>query len=200
MVRENDTARLLGWSAMLTFGGYLFIRLDQGHGWGYRYFHSAWGVLPILAGCAMTITPFQARKLTAFFGATTLLGIFLLVPFQMNQISSFIATHINQLQPAKRPGNNVYFIKPGYGSYLADMVQADPFLRSPDLLLASRGDALDQELMRQNWPRASKLGNGYGVQQWYLGPVDQRRTIPGLNGKHLVPTFVPDGVKAALLN
>ena len=53
-LRENRVVRLLVQSAVLTFAGYLFVRFDQGHGWGYRYFHSAWGVIPILAGCAMT--------------------------------------------------------------------------------------------------------------------------------------------------
>jgi hypothetical protein len=51
---DNRCVRLLTQSAVLTFVGYLFVRFDQGHGWGYRYFHSAWGAVPILAGCAMT--------------------------------------------------------------------------------------------------------------------------------------------------
>ena len=51
--RHNRYVRLLAQSAVLTFAGYLFVRFDQGHGWGYRYFHSAWGAVPILAGCAM---------------------------------------------------------------------------------------------------------------------------------------------------
>ena len=43
--RENPKVRLLAASAVLTFVGYLFVTFDQGHGWGYRYFHSAWGVI-----------------------------------------------------------------------------------------------------------------------------------------------------------
>ena len=28
---------------------FLFVWADQGHGWGFRYFHSAWLALPLLA-------------------------------------------------------------------------------------------------------------------------------------------------------
>jgi len=84
-VRANQQARLLVLSAALTFSGYLFVELDQGHGWGYRYFHSAWGVLPILAACAITRQESHA-PLTCFAGATAILSVLLLVPLQMKQI------------------------------------------------------------------------------------------------------------------
>ena len=45
--RANRTVRLLAQSALLTFLGYFFVRPDQGHGWGFRYFHPAWGAIPI---------------------------------------------------------------------------------------------------------------------------------------------------------
>jgi hypothetical protein len=40
----------------ITFGFFL-VPFDQGHGWGYRYLHSAWFALPVLAGLAMTCLP-----------------------------------------------------------------------------------------------------------------------------------------------
>ncbi len=48
--RDNLHVRLLAQSALLTFIAYLFVRFDQGHGWGYRYFHSAWAPLPYWPG------------------------------------------------------------------------------------------------------------------------------------------------------
>jgi hypothetical protein len=179
---ENRHVRLLTQSAVLTFIGYLFVKLDQGHGWGYRYFHSAWGAIPVLAGCAMTgrsETPEGHMRLVSFAGAAAVLGLLVVMPFQMSQIEGIIWRHLIQVPPAARPGNNVYFVQPWGGFYLSDMIQIDPLLREPDLILVSRGPDLDAELMRQNWPSAVRLGSRPGVEQWHLGPVDQRVSILG---------------------
>ncbi len=166
-------------SAVLTFGAYLFVRFDQGHGWGYRYFHSAWGVIPILAGCAMTDRSDAVRRLVSFAGAAAVLNLVVVMPFQMHEISEVISQHLAQIPPPKRPGNNVYFIHPRGGFYVADMVQIDPLLRNRDLLLVSRGAYLDAQLIRQNWPSAVKIASGRAADQWYLGPQDRRLPIPG---------------------
>jgi hypothetical protein len=176
---DNRHARLLMQSAVLTFIGYLFVRFDQGHGWGYRYFHSAWGAIPILAGCAMTDRSDAERKLVSFAGAMVILTFVVVMPFQLNEISEVISQHLAQLPPPKRPGNNVYFIRPRGGFYVADMVQFDPLLRNRDLLLVSRGADLDTQLIRRNWPNALKIASGPTADQWYLGPQDQRVPLPG---------------------
>ena len=177
--RDNRLARLLMQSAVLTFAGYLFVRFDQGHGWGYRYFHSAWGVIPILAGCAMTDRMEIGRRLVSFAGAAAILNLVVVMPFQLHEISEVISQHLAQLPPAKRPGNNVYFIHPRGGFYVADLVQMDPLLRDRDLLLVSRGADLDAELIRRNWPNAVKVASAGAADQWYLGPQDQRVQMPG---------------------
>ena len=177
--RENPKVRLLAMSAALTFVGYLFVTFDQGHGWGYRYFHSAWGVIPILAGCAMTERSDANPKLASFAGACAILTLVIIVPLQLSEIRQFISQHLAQLAPPRRPGNNVYFIHPRGGFYVADMVQIDPFLRDPDLLLVSRGAELDGRMIHENWPDAIKIGSGPPYDQWYLGPVDRRQKMPG---------------------
>ncbi len=176
--RDNWHVRLLTQSAALTLFGYLFVRFDQGHGWGYRYFHSAWGAIPILAGCAMSDRSDPQRRLASFAGAVAILNFAVLMPFQMIEISKVISQHLAQLPPPKRPGNNVYFIHPRGGFYVADMVQIDPLLRNPDLLLVSHGADLDTRLMRRNWPNALKIASGPAAEQWYLGPQDQRVPLP----------------------
>ncbi|MEA3197617.1 MAG: hypothetical protein QOF32_1669, partial [Gammaproteobacteria bacterium] len=188
--RNNRHVRLLTQSAVLTFIAYLFVRFDQGHGWGYRYFHSAWGAIPILAGCAMTGRSEAQRRLVTFAGAAALLNLLIVMPFQMHQISEVLSQHLAQLPLSKRPGNNVYFIHPRGGFYVADMVQIDPLLRDRDLLLVSRGAELDTQLVRQNWPSAVKIASGRVADQWYLGPEDQRIATPGKNDSgHFVLTF-----------
>jgi hypothetical protein len=193
--RENRYVRLFTQSAILTFVGYLFVRFDQGHGWGYRYFHSAWGAIPILAGCAMAVRSDNrsenrsdaARGLVSFAGAAAVLNLIVVMPFQMHQISEIISQHLAQLPMPKRPGNNVYFIHPQGGFYVADMVQIDPLLRDPDLSLVSHGSELDARLIRRNWPSALQIASGRAADQWYLGPQDQRVPIFGnADQKHFV--------------
>ena len=165
--QEDCEVRLLACSMCLTFLGYCFVRFDQGHGWGYRYFHSTWGVVPILAGVAMAReTAATSSRLIAFAGASAVLSFAVTVPFQMWQIERIIAEHLAQLPPPRRPGGNVFFIKPGAGFYLADMIQIDPLLRGPDLLLATRGEALDAELIRKIRPTAREIDGGAWGRQW----------------------------------
>jgi hypothetical protein len=179
---DNRHVRLLTQSAVLTFVGYLFFIFDQGHGWGYRYFHSAWGVVPILAACAMTARTESNGRLAAFAGAAAMLNLMLVFPVQMMQIDGTIARHSAQLPKPRRPGNNVYFVRDG-GFYRADLVQSDPLLRADDLILFSGGPVLDAELRRQNWPTAVLVERGVGVEEWNLGPKDQRQVskdFPGI--------------------
>jgi hypothetical protein len=163
--------RLLALSACVTFFGYCFVRFDQGHGWGYRYFHSAWGTIPILAGVSMAREGVDTSlRFVAFAGAVAILSLGLIVPLQLLQIEDVISRQLSQLPAPKRPGGNVFFIKPLAGFYMADMIQNDPLLRGRDLLLATRGDALDRELMAQNWPDAHEVANGAWGREWYIAP------------------------------
>jgi hypothetical protein len=193
--RGNRHVRLLAQSAILTFFAYLFVRFDQGHGWGYRYFHSAWGAIPILAGCAMADRSDAQDRLVSFAGAAAILNMLIVMPFQMHQISEVISQHLAQLPAPKRPGNNVYFIHPRGGFYVADMVQIDPLLRERDLLLVSHGAELDTQLIRRNWPNAVKITSQPAADQWYLGPQDQRVPMPGKNDQRQF-VFAPDSVGA----
>jgi hypothetical protein len=179
---DDRRVRLLAQSAVLTFVGYVFFIFDQGHGWGYRYFHSAWGVVPILAACAMTVRPEPSGRLAAFAGAAAMLNLLLVVPVQMMQIDAIITSHSAQLPAPRRPGNNVYFIHAPGGFYLADLVQSDPLLRADNLILFSRGAELDAELRRQNWPMARLVGRSLEVEEWNLGPQDQRQLSKDLPG------------------
>jgi len=190
--RADWRVRLLVSSATLTFVAYLFVRFDQGHGWGYRYFHSAWGVVPILAGCAMADRPQVDGRLISFAGASAILSLLFLIPFQMRQIDQFITHHLAQLAPPRRPGNNLYFIHPLGGFYVADMIQFDPLLQNQDLLLVSHGAVLDMQMIQRNWPDAVKVSGSRAADQWYLGTEDRRQAIPGSKDeKQFVIAHIP---------
>ena len=164
--RHDRRVRLLALSAALTFAGYCVVRLDQGHGWGYRYFHSAWGCLPVLAGLAFATRRQAAPRLAAFAGAAAVLSLVAIVPLQLHQIHGFIAQQLAQLPAPRRPGHNVWFVHPRAGFYLADMIQIDPLLRGPDLVLVSHGTQLDVEWVRRNRPDAELVAGGGWGQQW----------------------------------
>ena len=83
--RGDHRARLLTYSALLTFAGYLLVWIDQGHGWGYRYFHSAWGVIPVLAGLGVGKRMQADPHLVSFAGAAAVLAAVALVPFQLHR-------------------------------------------------------------------------------------------------------------------
>ena len=53
VARELPGVKMLGAALAVTFFGYFLVPLEQGHGWGYRYLHSAWFVLPLLAGLSL---------------------------------------------------------------------------------------------------------------------------------------------------
>src|SRR5205823_3050257 len=70
--------KLMAASAMLTFAGYFFVQCDQGHGWGARYFHSAWGVLPLLGAAAFlprADDDEDSRRLAGIAGTAAILSL-----------------------------------------------------------------------------------------------------------------------------
>ena len=184
--RSDRHVRLLAWSALVTFFGYFFVVFDQGHGWGNRYFHSAWGVLPILAACAFAGERAADERLTAFAGAATVLSLVLLVPYQLYQIDGFIGRHLAQIPAPKRPGNDVFFVNPAGGFYIGDMIQNDPELRDPDLRMFSYGPRRDAALVHRFWPHAVEVDWGPFGEEWNLGPVDRRVRPPGASSPRFV--------------
>ena len=191
--RRDRHVRLLAWSALATFLGYFFVVFDQGHGWGNRYFHSAWGVLPILAAGALAGGASGEReRLTAFAGAAAVLSLLLLVPYQLYEMDGFIGRHLAQIPAPKRPGNDVFFVNPEGGFYVGDMIQNDPELRDPDLRMFSYGPRRDAALVRRLWPDAVEVDRGPYGEEWNLGPLDRRVRVPGSRSPRFVfPPALP---------
>lgn len=124
---SRSAVRLLGASALTTFFAYFLVKFDQGHGWGYRYFHSAWAVLPILA--ALGVLKFGARSVVVrgIFAATVLF-IVLGSGLRLWQVSSFVDAHLAQFPP-RITGEPAVVLHNGRGYYARDLIQNDPWLR-----------------------------------------------------------------------
>ena len=149
--------QLMFWSAASTFLGYLLLMPDdQGHGWGDRYFHAAWGVLPILAyGWIVEIrreNPIQARMILARIGIGAVAYFLLAFPLRLWQVHNHIKEHLNQLPQSSKgvPGNIVLLNGTGY--YAVDLVQNDPWMRGPRYVLYSQGAEKDEAMLRKYFP------------------------------------------------
>jgi hypothetical protein len=142
---ERTPLRLLALSGVLTLAAYVLVPWDQGHGWGYRYFHSAWGVLPLLAAVALLEPRPDGERFTRAMLAAALASLLLATPLRLFQVRSFMDRHLAQIPPAPATGFSVTFVRPWRGFYTIDMVQNDPFLESDRWMLYSRGDAEDAQ-------------------------------------------------------
>jgi hypothetical protein len=150
--RGNILSRLLAYSALLTFIGYLFVPVDQGHGWGFRYFHSAWLALPILGAAALRDT--QTRS---FVVGCALLTLVFGTGLRAWQIHDFIADNLTQVPAYRGSERHVVILDPTNAYYGADLVQNDPWLRGPVIRMITRGKAEDETMMHADFPNMHKV-------------------------------------------
>ncbi len=166
--RADARVRLLALSSLLTLAGYAFVVYDQGHGWSFRYFHAAWGALPLLAagGLESAETTPALRKLAL---AAALFGLVLCTPLRFRQVRTFIDAHLAQVPSTVGGGRQtVVFIDVGRGSYTMDLVQNDPFLEADRWMLISFGELADQSFMRAFFPSARRTVAGAFGSVWQV--------------------------------
>lgn len=142
---------VLATSTVLTVLLYLLVPFDQGHGWGYRYFHTAWLVLPLMAAAAMQRLGAVATERPRLYGyvfALCALTLLLSDAGRFWQVGTFIREHEAQI-PARVGGGQrqAVFIDVRCGHYTSDLVQNQPFLPGPaadtELRLVSQGPQQD---------------------------------------------------------
>jgi hypothetical protein len=171
--RGNITCRLLAASALATLIGYVFFPQDQGHGWGFRYFHSAWMALPLLATAAMyrpaglkampresteaSVSIFADPATKSYLGACILLTLVFGVGLRAWQMQGFIADDLNQLPHYQGIERRIVLIDTRYSFYGADLVQNDPWLRGNEIRMISHGIAEDREMIAQYFPTWRKV-------------------------------------------
>jgi hypothetical protein len=159
---------------LVTFFGYFLVRFDQGHGWGYRYLHSAWFVLPVLAGMFLAASESRELRTMAIWGIV--LSLVFAVGFRLVQVESFIARQIAQvpplLEPARSASREVVFINLREGYYPQDMVQNDPFLRAPRLLMVQQGRESTAQFMARHFPGYTRVGEGKWGEHWRQKPAN----------------------------
>jgi hypothetical protein len=174
--RRDALCLLLTTSALLTLFGYFLVPVDQGHGWGYRYFHAAWMALPLLATAALfrpARSPGQASSPTRLFedgetkgfvAACILLTLVFGIGFRAYQLQEFIARDVSQVPQYKGTERRVVILDGRFSFYGADLVQNDPWLRGNEIRMYSHGAAADEKMMAQYYPEHHKVyADRYGT-------------------------------------
>ena len=183
--RRNSICLLLSASALLTLVGYCFFPADQGHGWGYRYFHSAWMALPLLATAALFRLPraakdahvqsaFEDGETRGFIASCVVLTLVLGTGFRAWQIEGFIARDIAQVPHYRGGESRVVILDTRFSFYGVDLVQNDPFLRGGEIRMVSHGKAADEQMMAEQYPQFRRVfADRYGAV-WSAAPRPAR--------------------------
>jgi hypothetical protein len=174
--RRDALCRLFTASALLTLFGYFLVPVDQGHGWGYRYFHSAWMALPLLATAALyrpvrmpkeASSParlFEDGETKSFVATCLLLTLVFGVGFRAWQQQDFIASDLSQVPQYTGTERHVVILDGRHSFYGADLVQNDPWLRGNEIRMYSHGAVADEQMMAQYYPEHHRVyADRYGT-------------------------------------
>jgi len=170
--RRDARVLLLGLSMLCTLAGYSFIGFSQGHGWGARYLHPAWGSLPVLgAVCLAFVRDSETgRQLGRYVASLGILSLVLATLLRAVQIDGYVETHLANRPPALPEGRQIIFVESDLPNYTPDLVQNDPFLRNKVWYMMSYGRASNRDLMKLRFPGAQLVSEDSRGQVWRLEP------------------------------
>jgi hypothetical protein len=169
--RDAPGVKLLGAAFASTFFGYFLVALDQGHGWGYRYIHSAWFVLPVLASVYLCRADGkEGGELRTMAAWGVVLSLLLADALRLVQVETFVNRHLAQVPPLARRADGerpeVVFVNVRTGVYTPDLVQNDPFLRGPRVTLVYEGSERAAQLMAKHFGGYARSAEGNWGEQW----------------------------------
>lgn len=183
-IRGNVHLQLWLCSGVLTFVGYMFVPFDQGHGWGYRYFYSAWLVLPLLAAAFLASPLQEGVSWKKMLAAVSLCSLVFGTCLRFYQVNQFISEHLAQLPHVDNGKRELCFVDfSASGYYTRDLIQNDPFLRDPVIYLVRRGTGKDKEMLARYFPSARKKASQGLDTVWEIDAKDRARFAPTL-GKY----------------
>ncbi|MEW6689363.1 MAG: hypothetical protein AB1452_09780 [Pseudomonadota bacterium] len=171
LARRRTGVRLLAAALALTFLGYFLVPFDQGHGWGYRYLHSSWFVLPLLAAIPLAGDDARGdedlRRMAAW--AVVLSAIFA-TGLRLVQVDTFISRQRAQVPPLAAPADaqhpQVVFVNIRAGFYTRDLVHNDPFLRGPRVTMVYEGAERAAARMAARFPAYRRSAQGEWGELW----------------------------------
>lgn len=162
---RSEPLKVLGYSAITSFAAYFLIVYDQGHGWGYRYFHPAWMALPILGVAAMQSLDDKEFASTRLM-VLALFSLLVMTPLRVYQVDDFLDRHFTQLPVAAQPlsANECEIVfHGGRGFFGIDMVENKPALDACKLVLYGRNRDADMAFAQSIAPGGREVyRNQYG--------------------------------------
>lgn len=167
--------RYLMASAISTLLAYYLIRFDQGMGWGYRYFHPAFLVLPMLAAVAVRHLEMKtdaSRQWPALAATLALCGLSIMTSGYALLMERRVSSAIHDMPPAIANRSLKILSGRGYcATVRCDLLHNDPFLRG-DVVLIDKKQQMTQEDIGRLFPGARKVAtNPYGTT--YRLPEDK---------------------------
>ena len=155
--------QLLGLSFISTVVLYALFPSGQGLGYGARYYHVAWGALPILA--AVPLATIGWERLRNFTLAAALVGLFMVVPLQLTYGHDLAAISAGPMSELSMSGVNLCFVD-------FDQVRSPGLTLNNDpstaglIVLISHGSQADQALVDRYFHGArlvvrTSFGSGY---------------------------------------
>ncbi|SEL72014.1 hypothetical protein SAMN05428989_2332 [Pseudoxanthomonas sp. GM95] len=148
---------------VLTFAFYFLVPMSQGYGWGYRYIHPAWGILPICAGMWFALVSPQVRKYASAFVLAGLLATPVFLWTTRTNLQDVLA---ERLVPPPE-GNWFVFITMNPTLPVDALVQNFPGHQRVTYLVAQGKDA-ERRIMRDLAPDAIEVSRDYRGSMWKL--------------------------------
>jgi hypothetical protein len=160
---------LWGCSAALTLLVYLFVPFDQGHGWGFRYFHSIWLALPLLAAAFLTTSGLKdAAYWKKLICIASLLSLIFCTGLSFFQVHQFIGQHLSQLPVLEKNKKYICIVNTKQGYFTRDLVHNDPFLQDPIIMFKSINNSRDAEIVNTLFPKAINIKHTAAYSIWEI--------------------------------
>ena len=125
-------------SCLLTFGFYVFFYLDQGNGWGYRYFHGTLAclILVAIAGWESLVKLLGALRAKQFLVAGITASLAIQLPLRCFQVEAYIRPFAQTSEVIRASKVEIVGINPLHAWYSADLVRNDPFLENRPIIVS----------------------------------------------------------------
>jgi hypothetical protein len=158
--------RLLGASFLGTVLLYALFPSGQGLGYGARYYHVAWGALPILA--AVPLVTIGWERLRNFALASAVIGLVLVVPLEMAYANGLATVASVPMSELRVPGADLCFVDFDQVAAPGMTINNNPSTQG-FLVLISQGHEADQALVDRYFPGA-RLVNTTSFGSCYARP------------------------------
>jgi hypothetical protein len=136
--RERAIIQDAAISCLLTFGFYYFFYLDQGHGWGYRYFHGTLSCLVLVAVAGWEVLAEKSGRGIArvFLWVSVAASLLIALPLRCYQAETLIRPFARAAEAVHSMKAEVVGIDPHLAWYSADLIRNDPFLENRPVIAA----------------------------------------------------------------